>query len=386
MYQDKSVDKFEWIDLLRGVAILNVIAVHSAINVQGLNSFTIYIFNYGQMGVQLFFVVSAITLCLSMQQRNESSFYNFYVRRYFRIAPLYYIAIGLYFVWLVFKDYWSNRPFEVPNEYSLKYVLANFFFVHGFFPDGYNSSVPGGWSISTEMMFYLTFPFLFLIQKKTQFKKLIIFAVALSVSLLIIKCLLIYQLQVKLILSGYISTFKINYEFINLSILNQMSVFLIGILTYRLIYIEKLMINSWYLIIAFIFTVFSCILLNSIWIQYNPASTYIYPVLSAASFSILALKFSSYSNFNSTISRCLIKIGKYSFSIYVFHFLVLDIVVFLFKKLIFNRIQLEEMQLALIFIMVTFFTYFFSKLSYKYIELKGIGLGKKLLHSKSNQN
>ena len=47
-------------------------------------------------GVELFFVVSALTLCLSSAARSNREALptlNFYIRRFFRIAPMFYIAI-----------------------------------------------------------------------------------------------------------------------------------------------------------------------------------------------------------------------------------------------------------------------------------------------------
>ena len=89
--------KLQYIDILRGIAILGVIAVHSGQQIENLFPIVRSISNYGQLGVQLFFVASALTLCLSMSERNEKSPFNFYVRRFFRIAPIYYLAIIFYF-------------------------------------------------------------------------------------------------------------------------------------------------------------------------------------------------------------------------------------------------------------------------------------------------
>lgn len=58
-----------WIDALRGLAILMVLANHVALVVPGLSAPLEMLARFGQMGVQLFFVASAYTLCLSWQQR-----------------------------------------------------------------------------------------------------------------------------------------------------------------------------------------------------------------------------------------------------------------------------------------------------------------------------
>ncbi|WP_194967239.1 acyltransferase family protein [Escherichia coli] len=61
--------KYDYIDVLRALAILGVIAVHASQNIPNLNSVLGGVFNYGQLGVQLFFIASAVTLCMSMESR-----------------------------------------------------------------------------------------------------------------------------------------------------------------------------------------------------------------------------------------------------------------------------------------------------------------------------
>ena len=92
--------KLKFIDSIRGVAILMVILVHTAQRISGLGVLASTITMYGQMGVQLFFIASAYTLCLSSQRRaNETLPYiKFGIRRFFRIAPAYYSGILTYFV------------------------------------------------------------------------------------------------------------------------------------------------------------------------------------------------------------------------------------------------------------------------------------------------
>lgn len=147
--------RFGHIDLARGFAILLVILVHqfrATEAVVQLDPITSAVGAYGQMGVQLFFIASALTLCMS-QSRSKR---GFYIRRLFRIAPLYYCAIVLYAL-VDFLGYGKTGPYTVGN------VSANLFFVHGFVPEAINGVVPGGWSIAAEMTFYAVFPFAFAI-------------------------------------------------------------------------------------------------------------------------------------------------------------------------------------------------------------------------------
>jgi peptidoglycan/LPS O-acetylase OafA/YrhL len=68
MQTGKNLD---YVDAMRGIAILMVILVHTSQNIK-IESELISLFcRYGQMGVQLFFVASAFTLCNSAENRNN---------------------------------------------------------------------------------------------------------------------------------------------------------------------------------------------------------------------------------------------------------------------------------------------------------------------------
>ena len=137
--------KLKYIDALRGLAILGVVVVNTAS--YGHSKYPELIqalINQGERGVQLFFVVSAFTLFLSYHHRLDqgtTATRNFFLRRFFRIAPLYYLAI-LYFLW---QDgfgprYWlGDEPFVTPWN-----ILSNFLFMHGIHPSWITSVVPGG--------------------------------------------------------------------------------------------------------------------------------------------------------------------------------------------------------------------------------------------------
>ena len=135
-----------------------VILVHSGQRIDGISPILKGISAYGQMGVQLFFIASAFTLCLSHEKRKieKYSLTNFYIRRFFSIAPLYYLGITLYFIIEITKGFVSHDIND--SQYSLVNVLANVFFVNGFYPPANNNIVPGGWSIGTEFAFYAIFP------------------------------------------------------------------------------------------------------------------------------------------------------------------------------------------------------------------------------------
>ena len=158
--------KISYIDTLRGIAILMVVTVHHSQIFGSLPRIVKVATSYGQMGVQLFFVASAFTLCTSFDLRRteQNPYSSFFIRRYFRIAPLYYLGLALYATFDIVFRYLGPSGGE--SIYTPFNVFSNILFFHGFVPTAFNGVVPGGWSISTEMMFYLIFPALFVLLSK----------------------------------------------------------------------------------------------------------------------------------------------------------------------------------------------------------------------------
>ncbi|HVR86666.1 MAG TPA: acyltransferase [Planctomycetota bacterium] len=154
----EDTEHFAFIDALRGWAFLAVLAVHVHVPVQvptWLSGAQVA----GNYGVQLFFVISALTLFMSYdsrRKRDRNPVAAFFVRRLFRIAPLFWLAIPFYL--------WHNGVgprASAPNGIHWPQIVSTSFFLHGWHPTSINSVVPGGWSIATEMTFYLILPLCF---------------------------------------------------------------------------------------------------------------------------------------------------------------------------------------------------------------------------------
>ena len=148
--------KYAYIDALRGYAVLFVITCHTGGMFHGLPYPLKKLTNFGWHGVQLFFLMSCITLMMSWTSDKAKGIANagdFMLRRFFRIAPMYYIAAVFYFL--------IERP---DAGFDIKQALATIFFVNSWHPlliptvsDRW-MVVPGGWSIGVEFTFYLLFP------------------------------------------------------------------------------------------------------------------------------------------------------------------------------------------------------------------------------------
>ncbi len=87
--------KLDYIDGIRGWAIILVIIVHTFF-VMNPSEHLKYFITHGALGVQLFFIASAFILFYSLDNRKfdeKSPVRNFFVRRFFRIAPFFYIMM-----------------------------------------------------------------------------------------------------------------------------------------------------------------------------------------------------------------------------------------------------------------------------------------------------
>ncbi len=157
-----SPPRYRRLDALRGVAILGVILFHAYIIRPFHGPWWMNFVGQGAEGVGLFYMVSALTLALSWQHRrsrDRSPRRAFWARRFFRIAPLFYLTLLL--VWLA----GSGNPTVVPPSmrhhiFTWPNLIAHLTFGFGWLPWFQNSWIGVEWSIGVEMTFYFLFPWL----------------------------------------------------------------------------------------------------------------------------------------------------------------------------------------------------------------------------------
>ena len=156
------------IDGLRALAVISVILFH--INPNYMPS--------GFLGVDIFFVISGflITSIIYREMAEETfTFANFYNRRIKRILPIFFVVliIGLLVVWWLFLE----RDFHsiTKSAISAVFFLSNLYFSRdgGYF-DISSEEKPFNhiWSLSVEEQFYFIFPLVLLfIFKNRHLKK-----------------------------------------------------------------------------------------------------------------------------------------------------------------------------------------------------------------------
>lgn len=349
---------FGYIDALRGYAILMVIAVHTSEAFADLPSWLSKILAQGARGVQLFFVVSALTLSMSWVARHEGA-PEFYARRFFRIAPMFWIAIVI-FLWI---DGTSSSIYA-PAGIGFRHIAMTALFVHGFWPDTITSVVPGGWSVANEVIFYALFPLIVPPLLRARWRFLIIVAIlamALGPQLSRLDSLA-YLLPT--------SAEGVSGIYFSLWFPRQLPCFIFGIMLYRFS-------TEQHPISAF-FAKAICLLCVALMLLFPflDGVKYALPLgLStsyAIAFSLLVFSLMNWRN-SPLINQFAIWTGKISYSAYFLHFLILH---FLPTLHVTGRTVVD---IALAYIMVVIVTVAFSSLTYLMIEKPIIRLGNALI-------
>jgi len=354
-------DKLQHIDTLRGFAVLQVMLVHTAQSVLGLSPAIWSVLNYGKTSIQLFFLVSAFTISLSLDRRGDENArtLKFFVRRFFRIAPLYYVALLWYFLFRSALYSFSVGHLQTAHGYTLTNILANVFFVNGFYPPANNNIVPGGWSIGTEMAFYVCFPLLFLLYQKLSEKGTLRFV------LLSAATLIIYYLFENLMLRTVGSRIH-DKLFLYYNVLNQMPVFILGMLTYFLMKKETFAKVPMPLQVLAFFAL--------TWATSQSPNFIVVTIMAGLSFVFLHNVVAYYKALNPTFLR---RIGQVSFSLFIWHF------TFAWNGAEFLNHYLQgvlspPVLLAIYYPLTVGFAFFFANLSEKYIEQWGIRKGREI--------
>ena len=147
------------IPFFKGIAILMIILVHSSQKV-GLTDVQRLVPRFGQMGCQIFFVLSAFSLCLSME-RKKQSYGQFLFKRIAKIWPSWIVIIIIYIILGSCSMLIEGRN-VFNNDLKPLDILLNVVLLNGLIPTAANNLVVrGGWFVGTIMLLYIITPLLF---------------------------------------------------------------------------------------------------------------------------------------------------------------------------------------------------------------------------------
>jgi peptidoglycan/LPS O-acetylase OafA/YrhL len=142
---------------IRAIAAMLVVISHISLQIGQLGFPSKGSINMAGYGVTMFFVLSGYlitTLLLKEQDKTGTiALRKFYTRRILRIWPIYYLALFIAIIGLV----WNNQPVEGVGAFFYIFLMANIPFVFG----GVISPVSQLWSVGVEEQFYLFWPWLF---------------------------------------------------------------------------------------------------------------------------------------------------------------------------------------------------------------------------------
>ena len=185
--------RLKWIDSLRGLAAFAVVLYHvwnryyPAATTQahagqlphsGWAILTLFLFGFGYLGVNLFFVLSGFCIHLPQARRfrergsDELKVADFAQRRFWRLYPAYFASLfwtSLCLILLPFLNHLARHaPFSLLQTGDFKNFLVNAFFVQMFFP---KSLLFNGvyWTLLYELYFYICYPTLLWICRKAGF-------------------------------------------------------------------------------------------------------------------------------------------------------------------------------------------------------------------------
>ncbi len=141
------------LDFIRSLAVLLVVASHTSIYA----GHVAWVGWAGTTGVGIFFVHTTLVLMMSLER--DPHLWRFYVRRAFRIYPLWLAVLAIYLILHVPMSPLYVPHFRSYSPQSLPELLAQIFLTFDFHYGG--AVVCASWSLPIELQMYIVLPGLF---------------------------------------------------------------------------------------------------------------------------------------------------------------------------------------------------------------------------------
>ena len=349
--------RIDVIDGFRAVAVLGVLWVHVwmffdnarfnafGIDVGGLLSF------FGT-GVDLFFVISGFCMYLMYVSRTTElswgSYGQYLKKRWLRIAPAFYAAIFVYGV--------DAAAYQL-SSFDWLYATKQAFFIRNIFAEP-TPYAPHFWSLCTEWHFYLVLPFVIFGIKKYSFSVSISFAIVFS---------LLFRLF-------FWQSHEDAFSIISYSIPNRLIEFLMGVVAARIFvdHRREWIFQSWVGLLIGLAAALSGRFLMSASFNYREdiigvaARVFDLPLLSMGYALVIVNVLLRRSIVTSMLEHpFLTRIGKYSYSMYLWHWIVSALISHWIKDIL----TLDGfIELNIAFALSFFVLYPLSFVSYRILE------------------
>ncbi|MBV8584727.1 MAG: acyltransferase [Verrucomicrobia bacterium] len=179
-----------FLDMLRGIAILAVFLFHSFNASFGFDtlpwngllrdfhinraSLPFFPATYGWAGVAIFFALSGFCIHLSHARSRETGYGKFFVRRFFRIYPPYFLALLVFFLYAPWP--------EISGPRTWWNFATHAFLVQNFSQTNFFTINPAFWSVAVEAQLYLLYPLLCFATRKVGWEKSLLALLLLELS------------------------------------------------------------------------------------------------------------------------------------------------------------------------------------------------------------
>ena len=338
-----------------------------------------------KIAVDLFMVLSGLLMAYTVQAREStepmsspSNWLRFYVRRYFRLAPAYYLCLFLVVALAplylggythlrelnpaLWQGDWVYDPAR--TNYTAGNLLLHISFLFGLFPTYSFSTFLPDWSLSLEMQFYVVFPFIYLAMKRFGTGKTAI-------------VLALFSYAFMWVFNQAVAAGNAHFFFEPSMLFFKLPIFVAGILIYRAASTSTA--SNWHRATYVLLALLMCAKLGDIY-RYQV----LYLVALVVLMAVMTIPYRPIANRLTILevvcrSRIVTFMSDVSYSVYLFHGLFLAIIgsqIGMSAKS--SGWPLVAGTLA-IWVAVIVLTYAFSYLVFRFVELPGITLGKAIL-------
>jgi peptidoglycan/LPS O-acetylase OafA/YrhL len=368
---------FSGINSLRFIAALAVIVTHIEL-LKGVFGFKNYwknpiIFNLGGMGVYFFFVLSGFLitylLLVEKEKYHHIKIKDFYIRRILRIWPLYYLIVIIgFFILPKFEifhiSYLQDSFTENFNNNLILYILILPNVAFSLFPAV--SNIGQAWSIGVEEQFYLAWPWI-ISKSKNILKTLLVIIISL------------FLIKVGVLVLGKFFNESTWYKPLKLLVaMSKFECMAIGGIGAFFLFSKSNLLKLFYNRYILLLSIISIPLL--IYITPNFLQDGIHIVYSILFLTIILNVSDNTLKFNFE-NKLLNYLGKISYGIYMYHFMIIPAVLYMIKN--YFNLQSEVAINGLAYSSVIILTICISGISYRFIERPFINLKSKFSTIKS---